>query len=411
MADSLKHRKSSVKIRLTCGGNTVAGKTVNIKQIKHEFLFGCGGFEAVQIMGQPDGSAVSEDQKAFLASRLDKIFSVMNFTTLPFYLGRYEPAEGKPDEARTLAAANYFRSRGITLKGHPLVWHTVCADWLMNYSNSEILDKIRRRIDRDVSRFSGIIDMWDVINEVVIMPVFDKYDNAVTRVCKKIGRVSMAREVFNACRAANPSATLLLNDFDLSDKYIILIDGCLQAGIPIDVIGIQSHQHQGYWGAEKTREILERYSQFGLPLHFTENTIISGDIMPAHIEDLNDWQVDSWPSTQEGEERQAREMEEMYTILFSHPLVGAITAWNSADGGWLKAPAGLLREDNSVKPVFTALEKKIKGEWMTNAAVPANAAGEISFEGFRGDYEIECEGKKANFTLSGKSDTAELAIS
>lgn len=410
MADSLQHRKSSVTIRLTCGENSAAGKTVNIKQIRHEFLFGCGGFDAVDIMGHPNGSAVSEEKKAFLSERLDKIFSVMNFATLPFYLGHYERIEGKPDEARTIAAANYFRSRGVTLKGHPLVWHTVCAPWLMNYSDSEILDKLRRRIEREVSRFSGIIDMWDVINEVVIMPVFDKYDNAVTRVCKKTGRVSMAREVFNASRAANPSAVLLINDFDLSDKYIILIDGCLQAGIPIDVIGIQSHQHQGYWGAEKTREILERYSQFGLPLHFTENTIISGDIMPAHIEDLNDWQVDSWPSTTEGEERQAREIEEMYTILFSHPLVGAITSWNSVDGGWLNAPAGLLREDNSVKPAFTALEKKIKGEWMTNISVPANEKGEISFEGFRGDYEIECEGKKAKFTLSRKNETASLAI-
>jgi len=408
--DILQHRKATVKLQLTEGGKALAGKCINIKQQQHEFLFGTGGFDAVQMMGQPDGTPTSEEQKAFLAVRLDKVFSVMNYATLPFYIGRYEPNEGQPDEARTMAAANYFRSRGVTLKGHPLVWHTVCADWLMNYSNREILEKLRRRIERDVSRFSGIIDKWDVINEVVIMPVFDKYDNAVTRVCREIGRVSMVREVFNAARAANPSAVLLLNDFDLSDKYVILIDGCLQAGIPIDVIGIQSHQHQGYWGAEKTHEILERYSQFGLPIHFTENTIISGDIMPAHIVDLNDWQVDAWPSTPEGEERQAREIEEMYAILFSHPLVEAITAWSSVDGGWLKAPAGLLRQDNSAKPAFSMLEKKIKSEWATNASIVTGALGELSFEGFRGNYEVECEGKKAQFTLSKDSDVIALAL-
>ena len=38
--------------------------------------------------------------------------------------------------------------------------------------------------------------MWDVINEVVIMPEFDKYDNAVTRICKEYGRLNLVKEVF-----------------------------------------------------------------------------------------------------------------------------------------------------------------------------------------------------------------------
>jgi len=414
MPDLINHRKSPITLRIIKEGRPAANCPVEIRQTGHEFLFGTGGFDAIALMGDmPDAAPAAAPQagrNVFLQERLDRLFSVMNYTTLPFYLGRYEPSEGSPDEARTMAGAEYFCSRGVKVKGHPLVWHTVCADWLMRYSNKEILEKLRRRIEREMTHFMGKIEIWDVINEAVIMPVFDKYDNAVTRVCKELGRVSMVREVFTAARAANPSATLLLNDFDLSDKYVILIDGCLQAGLPIDVIGIQSHQHQGYWGAEKTREILERYSQFGLPIHFTENTIISGDIMPAHIVDLNDWQVDAWPSTPEGEERQARETVEMYSILFAHPLVEAITAWSAVDGGWLKAPGGLLREDNSVKPVFTELEKKIKGEWSTKADLSCNVSGEISFKGFRGSYELECEGKKAAFTLDKKGGTITVKL-
>jgi GH35 family endo-1,4-beta-xylanase len=408
--DPFRHRKSAVTLRLTNGADVLANRQVTVKQTSHEFLFGVGGFDAVMLNGgNPDGSPVSAEQKAFLEKRLDTIFSVMNYATLPFYLGRYEPKEGFPDQARTMAAAAYYKARGVKTKGHPLVWHTVCADWLMQYSNKEILEKLRRRVNRDVSQFAGMIDMWDVLNEAVIMPIFDKYDNAVTRVCKELGRVSMIREVFTVARGANPRAVLLLNDFDLSTKYEILIDGCLNAGIPIDVIGIQSHQHQGYWGAEEVHKVLERYSQFGLPLHFTENTIISGDIMPPHIVDLNDWQVDSWPSTPEGEERQAREVLEMYSILFAHPLVEAITTWSVADGGWLKAPGGLLRADNSVKPVLTELEKKINGEWRTQAALVSNESGEVSFEGFRGGYEIDCDGKKTAFTLT--KDSQPLVVS
>ena len=49
-----------------------------------------------------------------------------------------------------------------------------------------------------------------------------------------------------------------------------------KAGVRIDVIGIQSHMHQGYWGREKTLAVLERFERFHLPIHFTENTLLSG---------------------------------------------------------------------------------------------------------------------------------------
>jgi GH35 family endo-1,4-beta-xylanase len=198
-----------------------------------------------------------------------------------------------------------------------------------------------------------------------------------------------------------------LNDFNTSINYEILIDGCLNAGVPISAIGIQSHQHQGYWGKEKLEEVLERFEHFGLPIHFTENTLISGDIMPAHIVDLNDWQVESWPTTPEGEERQANEIEEMYRILFSHPLVEAITTWDFKDGAWLKAPSGFVREDLSRKPSYERLKKMIKEEWHTDTEVTTDADGWAVVEAFKGDYQVEAGERSvaASFT-----DNAEQVI-
>ncbi len=270
----------------------------------------------------------------------------------------------------------------------------------MKYDNQTILKKQLERIQRDVSAFAGVIDMWDVINEVVIMPIFDKYDNAVTRICREKGRVRLVKEVFDAAHASNPDAVLLINDFNTSIDYEILIDGCLNAGVPISVIGIQSHQHQGYWGREKLEEVLERFSSFGLPIHFTENTLISGDLMPGHIVDLNDWQVDEWPSTPEGEERQAKEVEEMYRILFSHPLVEAITTWDFTDGAWLNAPAGFIRKDGTAKPSYDVLKKLIKDEWWTDTTVITDDEGYAVVEGFKGEYQISTDGKAvcANLT-------------
>ena len=97
-----------------------------------------------------------------------------------------------------------------------------------------------------------MIDTWDVINEVVIMPVFDKEPNGLTRLAWDRGRIPTIRLAFDAARQTNPTATLLLNDFDMSTAYECLIEGVLEAGIQVDAIGLQSHMHQGYWGEEKT---------------------------------------------------------------------------------------------------------------------------------------------------------------
>ena len=277
-------------------------------------------------------------------------------------------------------------------------------------TNEEILKAQLDRIERDVTDFKGVIDMWDVINEVVIMPIFDKYDNGITRLCKEKGRFGIIKEVFEATKAANPDAILLLNDFNTSVSYEILIEGCLDAGVPIDVIGVQSHQHQGYWGLEKTQEVLERFSKFGLPLHFTENTLISGKLMDPEIVDLNDYQVDEWPTTPEGEERQAKEMAEIYDILFQHPSVESITTWSIVDNKWLGAPAGILRADNSKKPSYDALEELVKNKWWTREEFVTDDEGNVSFEGFLGDYEIIAGSLKSQFTLDKDVQIDELML-
>ena len=394
--NTLSHRKATARLRLVnADGTPIANRPLDVQQTSHQFLFGCGVFEAVEMM-RPH----SDEQLDFLRQRLDKWLGLFNYGTLPFYWGRYEPEQGQTAKEPTLKAATWLRERNVTLKGHPLCWHTVCADWLMQYSNEEILRRQLERIHRDVTDFKDVIDLWDVINEVVIMPDFDKYDNAITRICKDKGRITLVKEVFAAAKKSNPNATLLINDFNTSVAYEILLDGLLEAGVPIGAIGIQSHQHQGYWGKEKLENILERFSRFGLPLHFTENTLISGDLMPEHIVDLNDFQVDTWPSTEDGEARQAREITEMYTVLFNHPLVEAITTWDFADDAWLHAPAGFVRVDNTEKPAYHALHSLIHGEWETHEQLVTDSDGCVTFTGFKGNYTLKSDGREFSMELT-----------
>ena len=385
-------RMSSGCLRLVGrDGMPLADKTVKVDLKKHEFLFGCGAFEA---MGR-----VEDTENAFLKERMKLWTDLYNYGTMAFYWGGFEPVEGKPQTENRMKASKYLVEHGATVKGHPLCWHTACADWLMQYDNKTILDKQLARINREVSEFRGVIDMWDVINEVVIMPVYDRYDNAITRICKQYGPVNLVKEVFEAAKAANPNAVLLINDFNLSDKYAQLIDKCLDAGVPIGAIGLQTHQHQGFMGTEKLGEILKRFEVFGLPLHFTENTLVSGHIMPADIVDLNDYQIPEWPTTPEGEARQAKEIEQMYSFLFAHPLVEAITGWDFGDGAWLGAPSGVVRKDNTVKPSYETLMRLTKKEWTTHLTLKTDENGFADFKGYRGLYTVTADNRTAEFTL------------
>ena len=187
---------------LVCGkdGMPLANHEVRMTLKNHQFLFGCGAFESVALMKIQD-----EEKKAFFADRMEKWLNLFNFGTLPFYWGRYEPVQGQTEEEVTLKAAKWLKEKGVTVKGHPLCWHTACANWLMEYDNKTIMDLQIKRIHRDVAAFKGVIDMWDVINEVVIMPVFDKYDNAITRLCKEKGRIQLVKEVFDAAKETNPN--------------------------------------------------------------------------------------------------------------------------------------------------------------------------------------------------------------
>ena len=397
-AEVIAARSLAVSLDILAGGHAAAGKEVTVEQTDHAFLFGSNCFNTI-----PLANGFLEGEKKERAEKYtERLLGLCNFVTLPFYWGGFEPKKGEPNTKIIMNTARYFKDRGLTVKGHPLCWHTICAPWLLEMDNAEILKTQLARIDREVTDFKGVIDMWDVVNEAVIMPIFDKYDNGITRVCNEIGRINLIRKTFDAARKANPGATLLINDFDYTAPYEILIEGCLEAGIKIDCIGIQSHMHQGYWGVEKTLQILERYERFGLPIHFSETSIISGDLMPAEIVDLNDYKNDNWLSTSEGEERQAREVALHYRTLFSRKLVQGLTWWDLIDGEWLKAPSGLIRADCSPKPAYEALINLIKGEWWgKKTTLVADGAGTVRFSAFAGSYEIAVDGKKTRVEIDG----------
>ncbi|MHC4540835.1 MAG: endo-1,4-beta-xylanase [Planctomycetota bacterium] len=340
-----KHRKGDGVLKLIGpdGRALARGVPVKIAQKQHKFLFGCNIFKLNRCETAEDSTAYAEQFAALL-----------NFATLPFYWWNYEHEPGEPDDARTEEIVRWCKAHNVTTKGHPLAWNYVDPRWLPK-EPEEAMRLQLKRIARCVSKFKNEIDIWDVVNEATHYDreQIKKRAPVLTEAIRKMGVGPYVREAFKAARQANP------------------------------------------------HEVCERFAKFGKPLHFTELTIVSGE----QGWDLRQKRRDSnfrWVTTSEGEKRQARQVNEFYTVLFSHPAVEAITWWDFTDqNAWQRAPAGLVREDMTPKPAYDELKELIKNRWWTQTEVVTEAEGEARFRGFLGDYEVAAQvgGKKLTGTF------------
>lgn len=389
------HRIGTTNITVADVGDTVlADAVVEVGFERHTFGFGNIGFDFADLALNRADAPVKHLADLYL--------EVFNATTLPFYWRQFEPTQGAHRTAELKAAARWAKERGLSVKGHPLVWHTLAPTWLMDMDPAQVEGIVRARAARETAAFKGLVDQWDAINEAVIAPVFTAEQNAITPLAQVKGRVEMVRLAFEAAREGDPHARLVLNDFDLSPAYENLIEECLAAGIRIDAVGLQTHMHQGFRGEDQLGDILDRFSRFGLPLQLTETTLVSGDLMPAHIVDLNDYQPPHWPSTPEGEARQADELERHYRTAFAHPAVESVTYWGLGDADmWLGAPAGLVRKDGSPKPAYDRLTSLVRDEWWpATVTTRTDSNGVLTISGTAGTYRLSHAGRSTTVEVS-----------
>lgn len=92
-------------------------------------------------------------------------------------------------------------------------------------------------------------------------------------------------------------------------------------------------------------------------------------------------------------------------MLFAHPLVEAVTGWDFADGAWLKAPSGLIREDGTLKPSYHELKKLIHEEWTTELTVHTDADGKADINGYRGQYSASGNSISGSFDVKKDKNT------
>lgn len=351
-------------VLLDAQGQPIAHEDVTIEQLNHEFLFGGNIFMI---------HSLPENQREAYAKRFQEIF---NYSTLPVYWGAY-------DARRVREMAEWCKAHGIKNKGHPLIWHEVIPNWPPK-DPEKLEPVIQDRIKQVTHNLHGLTEYYDVINESLAS---GNYNNSIGKWVKKNGPVEAARRAFIWAREADPEAELLINDYNNSHQFAEQIKQLKEKGIVPDAIGLQSHMHQGIWDNATLWEICERFADLDIPIHFTEMTVLSGNLKTD-----NDWMSyhPGWNTTLKGEEAQAKALRRIYRLLFSHPSVEAITYWDFSDeGAWQGAPAGLLRKDMTPKPAYDELFKLIRMDWWTKPLkLKTDAKGSVEFQGFYGNYQL-----------------------
>ena len=369
----VEHRQRDAAIVvLTADGRPIPDATVRFEQTAHAFRFGCNLF------------AWQVEESDWQTAYRERFRALHNFATLGFYWWSYEAEQGKPRHQYIDAVLDWADAQGIQCKGHPLVWNLGDAAWYPS-DLAELRQLSDARVADCVSRFAGSIDVWDVVNEATDPFRDENADGVFSAAWKEFGRIEFARKAFGIARRANPDASLLINDYRLGPDYEQVIEVLVDdSGKPLyDVIGLQTHQHGGAKPLDELWDVCERHSRFGVPLHFTETTFVSG---PGK---WNEWES----TTPKGEELQARDAEAFYRLLFSHPSVEAITWWDLSDrNAWQRAPSGLLREDMSPKPAYDALKRLIHTEWHTSGEAATDQDGIAAVRGFLGDYDVTVTG-------------------
>jgi endo-1,4-beta-xylanase len=380
-----QNRKSGARITVVdAKGRGVAGARVSVRQISHDFLFGC----AFPMWTEPP-KRLGDEGWANWNRYFTRIF---NYATSENALkwGPMEPEEGRVRWEATDFMISWCRERNIRIKGHNLIWALPkhgFPEWLEKYPPEEIARRARERILMVMARVGKDVPIWDVVNEPVHCHALEK-----------LWGKDYVLDSYKWAREASPDALLVINDYagfrgDV-DIFVPMVKDLLKKGAPIDAIGEQAHDPPHWYSPKEVFETLDKMASTGLSIHLTELTY------PSNGADITDGFINGkWD-----EENQGRFYRYFVTLCFSHPKVDAITLWAMWDGSsWLKL-GGIIREDWTPKPAYYALDDLINNKWKTRFEARTDEKGEVRFRGFHGEYEVEVKAR-------GKSIASKLHLS
>ena len=372
-----KFRKGTASLQLVDkAGQPVTSATIEIRQKKHDFLFG----SLLDIQDKPEPY-----RKDFYLTQFNGLF---NYATLAMYWGDFVKQQGAPAYPKIEETLRWCKANDITVIGHALVWvHWLgIPSWLPQYSPQTQEDLLKAWIINTVGGYKGQIDTWDILNESINTRLFFNQEAQADYMFEPIAEVAdFAEKVFNWAHEANPAGTFILNDFGMisnpvkRQRFIDLVKALKQKKAPVTALGIQCHEPREEWySPPEVWETFDQLAALGFPVYVTE-------LHPQSSEKVitGAWREGKWT-----EEAHAEFTEEFVRLSFGHPAVKCINWHGLSDRGiWLEG-GGLIDENYHPKPVYSRMMKLIHEEWTTNLQERPDKNGTVNFRGFYGKYEI-----------------------
>jgi endo-1,4-beta-xylanase len=182
-----------------------------------------------------------------------------------------EPNRGQFNFGPADQIVSQARSRGMTIRGHTLVWHSQLAGWVSGLDANNLRSAMTNHISQVAGHWRGQIYAWDVVNEA-----FE--ENGTRRQSspfqQKLGD-GYIEEAFRAARTADPNAKLCYNDYNTdgvnakSTGIYNMVRDFKSRGVPIDCVGFQSHLgSNSNLGSYQSN--LQRFADLGVDVQITE---------------------------------------------------------------------------------------------------------------------------------------------
>jgi endo-1,4-beta-xylanase len=191
-----------------------------------------------------------------------------------------EPTRGNFTFSAGDQVYNWATSHGMRVRGHTLVWHSQIPSWMTSLSGSAAtLAGMQEHINGVMAHYKGKLAYWDVVNEALNEDGSRRSDVWQNN----IGN-SYIDQAFQTARAADPSAKLCYNDYNIENWSYAKTQGAYNMvkdlksrGIPIDCVGFQTHMTGGSSLPSSFQTTLSNFAALGVDVALTETDVTNAD--------------------------------------------------------------------------------------------------------------------------------------
>ena len=401
-APDTSHRQTAVGIEVLNADG--AAPTVNLTQTRHDFRF---------------GTALRSSD--YLQNAALRQFTLDHFNSVTLVNGfHWQFTETNENNIHSdfLEAAKQATAAGLDLRGHAVIWPQNRA-WLNptdilpgytylgsdnGFSNPDSRltpELLRARIDERIASLAGYdvggdkgvyINEFDATNETIYRNNFDGFNYMADTLIpagtpgaeKEALFVEIVAGWYKQMKAVRPDARLVANEFNIANagsdyearQHRDRIQAHLDAGAPIDAIGLQLHMNR----VNTYEELMDRFdilAETGLEIEITEFDNGFGN---------NDFEGGR-PFTAAEE---AANLDAALRAAWDHPAVTGFTMWGFDDATHWRDNAPLLDGDLNIKSVEAApWFDLVEGQWISSATGLVDGDTDTYT---RGTYEVEIDG-------------------